>query len=65
MKHSELVSKLEESISGVIVIGVSRADSIEVLPNTTQITPEIEVAPGKYGLFEIRVLVPMEVKTSV
>ena len=60
MKHSEILAKVEESISGGILLGVMRVDSVTVTPNDSQITPETKVEPGKYGIVEAKILVPLK-----
>jgi len=65
MKHSEILNKVEASISGAIVLGVTRVDTIIVTPADLQITPTVKVEAGEYGIVELRILVPLESKISV
>jgi hypothetical protein len=65
MKHSEILAKAESSISGSILLGVTRVDNFTVTPDNLQITPTAKVEAGEYGIVELRILVPLEIKTSV
>ena len=64
MKHSEILAKVEASISEAIVLGVTRVDLMTVTPDDLQITPPVRVEPGEYGIVELRILVPLGPKVS-
>jgi len=52
MKHSEILAKVEASISGATVLGVTRVDVLTVTPDALQITPTVKVEAGEYGIVE-------------
>lgn len=64
MKHSEILAKAEASISGATIVDVTRVDITTVTQRDLQITPHVKVEAGEYGIVELRILIPLESKTS-
>lgn len=62
MEHSEVLSKVEAAISNnVHIININRVDCADVSVADIPVLPGKDILPGKYGVVDIRILLPLAI----